>query len=160
MPAVWARRPGATVWLVGRSPTPDVHALAGRRVVVTGEVPSVEGYIRAATVFAATVREGGGIRTKTLEALATGAAVVTTSIGARGLGARSGEHLLVADDAEGIADDIVRVLDDPALRSRLAASGLNLVAEDGDRARRATALARVVALVASSAAAAAAQSDS
>jgi glycosyltransferase involved in cell wall biosynthesis len=147
MPAVWARRPEATVWLVGRDPTPVVRALAGPRVVVTGEVPSVERYIRAATVFAAPLREGGGVRIKLLEALATGAAVVTTSLGARGLGAEAGEHLLVADDAAGLAAAIVDVLEDDALRARLIASGHALVLED-DRDRRARALDRVLARVA------------
>jgi hypothetical protein len=60
----------------------------------------------------------------------------------------------VADDAERIADDIVRVLDDPPLRARLIASGLALVADESDRARREEALARALGLVASGAPAA------
>jgi glycosyltransferase involved in cell wall biosynthesis len=41
----------------------------------------------------------------------------------------AGEHLLVADDAEAFARSLLGLLDDPAMRERLAANGRRLVAE-------------------------------
>ena len=48
-------------------------------------------------MFVAPLRIAGGIPSKTLDALAAGCPVVTTTIGNDGLGATPGEHLLVAD---------------------------------------------------------------
>ncbi len=70
--------------------TVDVTAVASASPT-PAPTPAHRGGRRHATVFAATLRQGGGIRMKTLEALAAGAAVVTTSLGAQGLGARSGD---------------------------------------------------------------------
>ena len=85
---------------------------------------------------------------KTLEALAAGAAVVTTSLGAQGLGARSGERPLIADGPDEIADAIVRVLIDRDLRARLRAAGRSLASDGRARALRARALEGVLQRVA------------
>jgi len=63
------------------------------------------------------------VRHKILEALAQGRPVVSTSLGAEGLGLRDGEHLLLADTPAAFASALVRVLQDPALAQRLVAGG-------------------------------------
>jgi glycosyltransferase involved in cell wall biosynthesis len=72
---------------------------------------------------------GGGTRVKILEALAAGKAVVSTTLGGEGLAVQPGEHLLVGDDADGFAEQVVRVLDDAPLRRRLGEAGRALVVE-------------------------------
>jgi len=67
------------------------------------------------------------MRGKTLEALAMARPVVTTSVGAEGLGAISGRHLLIANGAADFAAAVRRLLDDPALAGRLGAAGRALV---------------------------------
>jgi glycosyltransferase involved in cell wall biosynthesis len=127
MPLVWARLPGARLWLVGRNPTTEVQALGGERVTVTGEVPSVREYLARCSLFVAPLRQGGGMRIKLIEALGAGTPVVTTTVGAQGLDAEAGRHLLVANTARDIAEAVVCALDDPALRARLGAAGRELV---------------------------------
>jgi hypothetical protein len=48
--------------------------------------------------------------------------LVTTTIGAEGLGAIDGTHLLLADDADAYAAAIERLLDDPTLAGRVGAA--------------------------------------
>jgi glycosyltransferase involved in cell wall biosynthesis len=67
------------------------------------------------------------MRIKLIEALGAGTPVVTTPVGARGLDAQAGRHLLVADTAQELAEAVVCALDDPALRARLGAAGRELV---------------------------------
>ena len=54
--------------------------------------------------------------------------MVSTTLGAEGLGVEDGVHLLVADDTDDFAAACGRLLDDPDLRTRLveAAEGLYL----------------------------------
>src|SRR5581483_1620074 len=114
--------------LVGREPTSDVVALARPGAVeVTGAVADVRPHLAGASVFAAPVRFGTGMRGKVLEALAMGTPVVTTSVGAEGLGATPGRHLLVADGADDFAAAVRRVLDDASLAASLGAAGRALV---------------------------------
>jgi glycosyltransferase involved in cell wall biosynthesis len=55
--------------------------------------------------------------------------VVSTSIGAEGIDAEPGRHLLLADDREAFAAAVGRVLDDPRLGARLGTQGRALVEE-------------------------------
>lgn len=125
-PAVRASVPGARFRIVGRNPHTRVLKLASESVEVTGTVPSVVEHLREATVFVVPLRVGGGTRLKIFEAMAAGKAVVSTTIGAEGLDVRHGENILLADDAESFARDLVRLLADDAERVRLerAASAL------------------------------------
>ena len=55
----------------------------------------------------APLRYGAGVKGKVGEAMAFGLPVVTTSVGAEGMGIEPGSHALVADDPQTFADAIV-----------------------------------------------------
>jgi sugar transferase (PEP-CTERM/EpsH1 system associated) len=127
LPRIRAAAPDVNLAVVGKDPPPAVQALAGERVLVTGTVPDVRPWLRSAAVVVVPLRVGGGTRLKILEALATGRAVVSTSLGCEGLEVTPGEDILVADTPEAFAEAVVRCLREPALRARLGAAGRALV---------------------------------
>lgn len=90
---------------------------AGLRL--TGYVDDIRPHVAAARCFIAPLRVGGGTRLKLLDAWAMGKAIVSTTIGAEGLGARHEHDMLLADTAEDFAQAVRRVLADDALRRRL-----------------------------------------
>jgi glycosyltransferase involved in cell wall biosynthesis len=65
----------------------------------------------------------GGTNLKVLEALAMQRAVVSTTVGAAGLGLTSGENILLADRAEAFAAAVLNLLADANGREQLAARG-------------------------------------
>ncbi|MGN6608724.1 MAG: glycosyltransferase [Jatrophihabitans sp.] len=140
LPSIRRRHATARLRLVGRNPTDEIRALAGDGVEVTGEVPSVEPFLRRCTVFVAPLRQGGGMRMKLLDALAAGTPIVTTTVGAAGLAARPGHHLEVADGTEPFAAAVVRLLTDPAARDRLSAAAPSALTDDRTRVRALRAL--------------------
>jgi glycosyltransferase involved in cell wall biosynthesis len=88
-----------------------------------GPVDDAIPLLAAAKVCVVPLLSGSGTRFKILEAWAAGRAVVSTTLGAEGLGARDGEHLLLADDPDAFAQAVLRLWNDPALRSRLGDAG-------------------------------------
>jgi polysaccharide biosynthesis protein PslH len=122
MPLVWRSHPHVRLELVGPSPPPDLRRLANDAVRVRGAVASVTPYLDRAAVFVAPIALGGGIRVKTLEALAAGKAVVASRRAAEGITAKPGRDVIVADGAEGTADAIVALVADEDARRRLAAN--------------------------------------
>ena len=72
-----------------------------------------------ATVALVPLRYASGTRIKILESFAHRIPVVSTTLGAEGLDVEDDVHLLLADDAEGLAAATVRLLGDPDLRIRL-----------------------------------------
>lgn len=126
-PLVRERCPGARLFLVGKDPRPEVLALAGPDVTVTGRVEDVSEYFRLARVFVCPLRVGSGTRLKILEAFSWGVPVVSTSVGVSGIEAEPGRHLLVADTPRTMADAVADVLGDDGLARRVGEAGRELV---------------------------------
>jgi glycosyltransferase involved in cell wall biosynthesis len=126
-PAVRAAVPGARFRVVGRRPPPEILALACDDVEITGDVPAVQPYLHEAAMSVVPLRAGGGTRLKIFEAMAAGAPVVSTTVGAEGLDVTPGEHLLIADEAEDFAAAIIGLLRDDGARRQLADRASRLV---------------------------------
>ncbi len=129
--------PGAELHVVGRRAAEDLCAdlmTAGARVTV--DVPDVAPYLAAADVFVNPVRRGAGVNIKMVEAMAAGLPVVTTTVGARGMNWRDGEHLIIANDATSFRAVVAMLLEDPDRRARLAAAGRRFVEEELNAVRQ------------------------
>jgi len=131
MPLLRQRVAGVRLSVVGRSPTARLKALADQHadIVVTGRVPDVRPWLTRATASVVPLRVGGGTRLKIYEAMAMECPVVSTTIGAEGLPLKPGEHLLVADDPEGLAEACASLLLDPSRARGLALAAARYVRE-------------------------------
>jgi polysaccharide biosynthesis protein PslH len=118
-PKVIAAVPEARFQVVGRNPSPRIQRLASASVEIVGGVKSVLPYLQNAPVFVVPLRIGGGTRLKIYEAMAAERAIISTSIGAEGLDYLDGMDLVIADEPNAFANEVIRLLRDPALRQRL-----------------------------------------
>lgn len=112
-----AHWPRARFYIVGRSPSPQVQALAGEHVVVTGTVPDVRPYLQHAAAVVAPLRVARGIQNKILEAMAMEQAVITVPSCADAIGADSAQGLLRAEDADGFLQALQQLLDAPSAQA-------------------------------------------
>jgi polysaccharide biosynthesis protein PslH len=125
---IWPRlrkcRPGLEWRVVGRNDASARSMLAGmEHVHVIGPVTDAIAAIAESSVAVVPLLSGSGTRFKIIEAWAARVPVVSTSIGAEGLPARDGEHLLIADDWRAFVRAICRLLDQPATAAQLRSSG-------------------------------------
>ena len=124
LPLIRARRPSATLRIVGADPSPEVWKLGELPgVTVTGSVPDVRPYVRHAAVMVAPLNIARGTQNKILEGMAMGVPVVTTPAAAGGVDALPEEHLLVARKPEEQASAVLRILESEEERRRLGAAG-------------------------------------
>ena len=119
LPEVHRLLPGARLRLVGRRPERIADLAGVPGVEVVGAVDEVAGELAAADVVVVPMRFGGGTRLKVLEAFAHRTPVVSTVLGAEGVQAVDGVHLLLRDDPAGFAEAVRDVVRDAALRARL-----------------------------------------
>jgi len=129
LPRILAARPEAVFEIVGGNPTREVRALASSALRVTGRVDSVVPYLERAGALVVPLAIGGGTRLKIVEALALGTPVVSSTIGAQGLGLEHGQHLLLADSPADFAAATLRLLDDTRAATQLGQLGRGYVHE-------------------------------
>jgi glycosyltransferase involved in cell wall biosynthesis len=128
-PRIRVRIPDLEIRLVGKA-VPGVTRLhRPPSVTVTGVVPSMAPELARADMAVVPVRYGSGTRLKILESFAHRVPVVSTTIGAEGLQAEDGVHLLLADDADTFAAACERLLSEPGLRMRLVEAAEQLYLE-------------------------------
>jgi polysaccharide biosynthesis protein PslH len=122
---VWPLVRKSVTWrLIGRNPEAVAGMVAGdERIELVGPVTDAVAEIARSKVAIVPLLSGSGTRFKILEAWAAQRPVVSTTIGAEGLGARAGEHLLIADTAPEFAAAVTRLLEDDALRRKLGEAG-------------------------------------
>ena len=117
-PLVRAQCPQAKLRLVGNAPA-EVVAMARPDIEITGRVADIRPHLHQAAVIVAPLRIGAGTRLKIVEGMALGKAMVSTAIGCEGLEVSDGQQLLIADDADGFAAQILRLFADAELRASL-----------------------------------------
>jgi polysaccharide biosynthesis protein PslH len=128
LPRVRATVPDVKLRIVGSDPPPAVLRLADDpSITVTGYLPDLRPAIGSATVAVCPVTVKVGIQNKILEAMAMGVPVVASRLGARGLAARPGHELLVADDDAQFAHHLTTLLQDDALREDISLAGRRYV---------------------------------
>lgn len=131
--AIRRRFPELILTIVGSDPAPAVVALQQPGVIeVTGTVPDVLPYYQDAFASIVPLQTGGGTRLKILEAMAAGAPVISTALGAEGLNVVADAHVLLADAN---AESWVRALEevaDPERRAAITSAGRELVCSEYD----------------------------
>jgi polysaccharide biosynthesis protein PslH len=100
------------------------------RIEVVGPVDDAIVELARAKVAVVPLLAGSGTRLKILEAWAAGVPVVSTSIGAEGLPARDGEHLLLADGAAKFAETVSSLLASRDMRCKIARAGRLLLEKE------------------------------
>ena len=123
-PLVRMRVPEAELLIAGKpveALNSSAHPPDGVRYL--GYVPDIDEFYQAARVICSPIMAGGGTRVKLVEAASYGKPIVSTKIGAEGLGLRNGDEICLDDLDEDIAAACVRLLldDEACLRMGNAA---------------------------------------
>ncbi len=129
-PLLRARWPGLVLRIIGKNPSAiERYVCPGDYIEIAGPVDDAVAELARARVVVVPVLAGSGTRVKILEAWAAGTPVVSTSLGAEGLGARPGEHLLVADSPVQFTETVSVLLASQGLRRKLGEAGRSLYEE-------------------------------
>lgn len=119
-PMIKKRVKGVRFFVVGSDPSEALKRLASEEIIVTGYVRDVTPYFENCRVFISPLRYGAGMKGKIGQSMAYGLPVVTTTIGAEGIGLVDGENALISDDPKGFADATIRLYEDEKLWHKLS----------------------------------------
>ncbi len=132
MPILKRQYPQLRLLVVGGASPDLITRFSSEDVTLTGSVEDVHPYIERAEILICPLRIGGGTRLKILEAMSMGKPIVSTSLGAEGIGVTNGQDILLADSPNDFAAQVGRLLDGAALRRELGSAARRLVEEQYD----------------------------
>lgn len=133
-PAIHQRYPKLKFYLAGRNMSDEIAKMNLPNVVVVGEVPDAIAFMQSKAIMIVPLLSAGGVRVKIIEGLALGRSVISTSLGAEGLGCQHQKHLYIADRKEDWLEALDVLLNDAEARKRLTVEGRKHVSYNFDLA--------------------------
>jgi glycosyltransferase involved in cell wall biosynthesis len=124
VPRVVAQIPDFRLHVIGSRMPEPIRRLGSEHLVIEGYVADLEPLLHRCRLSVAPLRYGAGVKGKVNLSMSYGLPVVSTGIGVEGMDLRPGEDVLVADEPEAFAAEVVRLYRDQALWERLSANGL------------------------------------
>jgi glycosyltransferase involved in cell wall biosynthesis len=131
-PEILRLRPSARAEILGRGAPPGLVQRAPSGVSFPAPGGDTRPFWNRAAVAVVPLRAGGGTRLKILEAAACGVPVVSTPVGAEGLGFLPGQEIAIAAGAREFAEAVAKLLADCEARRSLAAAARARVEKDHD----------------------------
>jgi glycosyltransferase involved in cell wall biosynthesis len=122
MPLVKAEIPSAKFVIAG-SQAANLHSqlsAEGFKIESVSDPVDIRPCFRNASLFVVPIQSGGGTRLKILEAMAMEVPIVSTTIGAEGLGVSPGKQLDIADTPDEFARCCVNLLKNPTRQATLS----------------------------------------
>lgn len=128
-PKVRQLLPDAELQIVGSNPLPEMLQLhdANAGINLRGFVADIDEVLSRVRLTVAPLRFGAGIKGKVAMSLAAGVPCVVTPVAAEGMGLTDGKDVLIASDANGLAQAIVRAYQDETVWTALSAGGQDII---------------------------------
>lgn len=132
-PLIYKKNPNTKILIVGQYIPENIISKNSKNIIIRNLKEDDQEGIRQAyyesSVFVSPLRGPGGTRLKHFGAMAAKLPLVTTRVGAEGLGAENGKNILVRDTPEEIAEATLKLLSDKNFAEIIANSARKLVEE-------------------------------
>jgi glycosyltransferase involved in cell wall biosynthesis len=131
-PELLSRWPDLVLHIAGRNASVYFTGKLPPNVYPEGEIEDAISFFRDHHVMIVPLLSGSGIRIKILEAMAMGKVVITSAVGASGLGVKDGEHLFIANSAEDYVSVLEKLEKHPRLMRETGHQARQFVTENFD----------------------------
>ena len=129
-PRIKIQEPDIRIFIVGDRPTEEILSKSSDDIIITGYVEDLSDYFNNCRVFVAPLRFGAGVKGKINQSMSRGLPVVTTSIGAEGMGVTDGENVLIADEPEEFSQKVIQLYNDEKLWNTLSNNSIEHIRQN------------------------------
>lgn len=131
-PGVVNKNPNIKLWMAGREMSSELRLRKDKNLHVLGAVNDAYSFMKEHGIMIVPLLSAGGIRVKIIEGMALGVPIISTSIGAEGIGCTHNENILIANTPEEFSEAIQLLISSPELSIRIAKNARKLVEEQFD----------------------------
>ena len=126
-PLIKRKLPNIKFYVVGNNPPEKIKNLNSKDIIVTGWVPEVKPYLEKCRISIVPLRYGAGMKGKVGETLSYGVPMVSTTIGAEGMGIENNVHSFITDDPKEFAEYTIKLYEDVDIWNRFSQNGKKLI---------------------------------
>ena len=127
------KHPDIELHIAGRNPD---YYFKGKKevpgIIIHGEVDDAHAYINNWPLMIVPLFSGSGIRVKILEGMLLGRTVITTPVGAEGLGVTGNKNILIAANADEFISHIEKLISSPDMARSIGSSARKFIIENFD----------------------------
>lgn len=105
-----SKYPELKFFIAGRNAPESIQNIKEPNVVFLGEVDDAYAFMESKAIMIVPLLSGSGMRIKIIEGMALSKSIISTSIGAEGIGVSHGKEIMIADDAEKFTSGIESLL--------------------------------------------------
>ena len=116
--------------IIGMNSDKEFYNYASNQLIIKGWVKSVSKFFKHSDLAIVPLKFESGTRFKILEAGVNSLPVISTSLGAEGLGYKKNFNIVIEDDAKKFANEIINLSNNKKLRNFLAKNLYNLVIKE------------------------------
>lgn len=131
-PCLIKQAPDIKIFLAGKDMPERIFKLADRNLIISGRVENSREFMHDKPVMIVPLLSGGGMRVKIIEGMASGKAIVSTSVGAEGIEHTHGKDILIADTSQDFCKAILQLKSDLQLRKEISLNARKLIEEKYD----------------------------
>ena len=115
------------IFLAGKKMQVEFKSLETDFLVVNAQIDDAISYMDSKQVMIVPLLSGGGMRVKILEGMAMGKAVISTSIGAEGIGYTNNKNIIIADTPAQFSEAMLKCYSDPGYCKYIGENARTLV---------------------------------
>ena len=132
-PIIHAKNPSVQFHAAGRNTPVEVLNLQGNNIFIHGEVEDAIEFMSKYDLMVVPLFSGSGMRVKIIEAMALSKCIVSTSLGAEGIPVTSMKNIILADNEEIFAQQVLDVLENHAMRNEISEAAKEFALENYDQ---------------------------
>lgn len=133
IPLLSEKYPGFGLRIAGKKIYSAFRGMADPHVIIDGEVEDAISYQEDKNVLIVPLLSGGGMRIKIIEAMAMGKTVISTTLGAEGIGCKNGESILLADTPGGFVEQILQCVNSTEQCRQIGQAARDIALSEYDR---------------------------
>lgn len=133
-PRIQSEIPNIEFHIAGRNAPEELadRLIIERNIVFHGQVADSAEFLSKFPIMVVPLLSGSGIRVKIIEGMFLNKAIIATSIAAKGIEAKHGEQILIADSPEVFAISVCNLIKSPETINQIALEGQKFASENYD----------------------------
>jgi polysaccharide biosynthesis protein PslH len=129
-PIIHQNYPEVKFYIAGRNMPDEIRKYASENVIIIGEVENSTKFMNSKQIMVVPLLSGSGMRIKIVEGMALGKMIISTTVGAEGIGCTNLNNIMIADTALEFAEIVGILINDKNFAAKLSCNAMAFVQQN------------------------------